>query len=1048
MARLPFQQATVLPQQNRLSAPNVPNAPGVMPTQVPGQNIQAQAFQDLGKTIGQIGITAADIYLSQAEKAKDEEEKIAIVQVGELIDIGFNEHVAGHTNNPAADATEAMLRYDLFLNGEEGVEGSGFKATVRNQYKNSSKRVKRAVEQLLNSSDIQTRQRLKIQAIDRNNSFQVSQAVVKGKQSLFEYGQNLGESNEYFVATAPLDETAFTTKLGNDLNEAISSALEGLTPAQQTAARQRLQADSLRMAQGVIQLRDNFIKEELRADYARKEVELLKSTAPREERLADYEQDQLEKAKKRLIDPDDVIKLVVAFEQRLDDADFANGKLTDPEGLLEKLKTDDSFLPTLNLREIRAEKILQLESFIQTKKRQGLGAVRKDIAFATAAILSGDEDNPQKVFYESEDNINNLVSQLPDENERTIARGQINYAKLTVNTLQDLAIKDIVELEQVKETLRPPLFFDGVSNLELDKFKTIYNRSLKIIEEFQKERKENGASFYQRNEGESAFNAAVLEQVVDEQLRYLKLDNTQNLTPQELRGLLQGGYQGHTIRLFSDQDIMVLANQYRGTQNGAERKRLLQTIEAEAGTLFGPLVMVELARKETEDGIALPYRAMLYTEMREDGTIQNLYNAEVNAKNNRANVRQLFGNANESIANVQQAMVANDQVQSFFNSFKIDPGADAVRTEFQELMLDYVLELGNRMPVMSLGDAVDKMAEHIVQENYEFIQPNPDTAPTRLKKSQMGIHSAGEIEQALIQYTDRLLAERESPEADLAATDDLYAWKVRGDESGLELVFLNENRGAQFSSRQKILSFSELMVVTEDYKNARTAVIGEEAITERIVAPATELQDSQELDPAAQEREAMRAQFRAQREAAAEKTDEEPVSIEHDSQDRAELLEEAQKQDPAAQERQRIREKLRTSRKAPAEQPEEEPADNSMLPVGVGRTGDPVLEKEIEKRYGAAQRRMRTQVRQFIEGSDGRIPPEMASIIEAQIDMHLDNASQFMRYNDPNKKDRGSYTEESLPLLAEELAIARSYQQLLEDIKASEGFRQDMRDKE
>ena len=73
MARLPFQQASVLPQQNRLSAPNVPNAPGVMPTQVPGQNIQAQAFQDLGKTIRQIGITAADIYLSQAEKAKDEE---------------------------------------------------------------------------------------------------------------------------------------------------------------------------------------------------------------------------------------------------------------------------------------------------------------------------------------------------------------------------------------------------------------------------------------------------------------------------------------------------------------------------------------------------------------------------------------------------------------------------------------------------------------------------------------------------------------------------------------------------------------------------------------------------------------------------------------------------------------------------------------------------------------------------------------------------------------------------------------------------------------
>ena len=70
MARLPFQQATVLPQQNRLSAPNVPNAPGPMDVSVPGGGAQNRALMSLGESIAKIGRTAADIYLTQAEKEK------------------------------------------------------------------------------------------------------------------------------------------------------------------------------------------------------------------------------------------------------------------------------------------------------------------------------------------------------------------------------------------------------------------------------------------------------------------------------------------------------------------------------------------------------------------------------------------------------------------------------------------------------------------------------------------------------------------------------------------------------------------------------------------------------------------------------------------------------------------------------------------------------------------------------------------------------------------------------------------------------------------
>jgi len=110
-------------------------------------------------------------------------------------------------------------------------------------------------------------------------------------------------------------------------------------------------------------------------------------------------------------------------------------------------------------------------------------------------------------------------------------------------------------------------------------------------------------------------------------------------------------------------------------------------------------------------------------------------------------------------------------------------------------------------------------ADHLVTDNYVFIQPNPETVKVRLKNSQIKTLPAGKVEEALTQYTEQLLAERRQGMIDLAGSDDLWAWKVRGDEKGLELVFLNENRGVQYSSRQIIMPFDELLQITEKHMN-------------------------------------------------------------------------------------------------------------------------------------------------------------------------------------------------------------------------------------
>ena len=103
----------------------------------------------------------------------------------------------------------------------------------------------------------------------------------------------------------------------------------------------------------------------------------------------------------------------------------------------------------------------------------------------------------------------------------------------------------------------------------------------------------------------------------------------------------------------------------------------------------------------------------------------------------------------------------------------------------------------------------------------------------------------------------------------------------------------------------------------------------------------------------------------------------------------------------------------------------------TRVPVGIAPTDDVVLEREIKKRFGAASRSIRDQVQQYIIQDDGIIAEGSFRFLEAQRDMHLDNASAYMRYNDTNKQDRGTYTSGALPLLAEELAMALVYQELI-----------------
>ena len=198
MARLPFQQATVLPQQNRLQAPSVPNAPGPMPTEVPGANARYQALQSLGESIAKIGRTAADIYLTQAEKEQDEQAKIDIVQGGQFYDDQFNGFLTDLEKDPT-DSAGAMIRYESFI--------TGLRETFQEQYKGKPKRVRNAVQQILDNKDVQVKHLVQMQAVRRQQKADVSQRATKVVEALGVAAQGLDA--DFFASTAQQGEQEF-----------------------------------------------------------------------------------------------------------------------------------------------------------------------------------------------------------------------------------------------------------------------------------------------------------------------------------------------------------------------------------------------------------------------------------------------------------------------------------------------------------------------------------------------------------------------------------------------------------------------------------------------------------------------------------------------------------------------------------------------------------------------------------------------------------------------------------------------------------------------
>jgi len=816
MARLPFQQATVLPQQNRLQAPSVPNAPGPMPTEVPGANARYQALQSLGESIAKIGRTAADIYLTQAEKEQDEQAKIAIVEYGQFRDQARNAFFRSLEEDPPVDMADAMARYEQFYTGgdENDANANGLYQQTQRFLKGKSKRVQKAVTQLFDDKRVADQDLLAMQEIRKQQAVRVGDSVTAGRERLTAKMQDL--TPEALTRFNNVDPTERRNLIATELQEAIAPALDDLSPGLRLQAEERLRSTVESTAGQYFNAIENFQESKLRAFYVNEEDRILRSPGGRDERLGELEDMLTAMSSENLITPEQAADNLIKYGQAIDSGDIKtlrdSGDIAVVAGLLESLRNDEESFPSLTTNE-RAREIELTRSRLETLQDRATRQVRSNLVLTVSAILDPNLEPKDRAQLESTTALEAQLANIPDETTKQVFRGLHSYAKDSYRTISNLGERSKAELIQAEEDLTPPRFIGGALNEDFSLFDAIYKNSVGQINAVRKQRESNGASFYQRPEGTSGLDYANLQGKIATQLRYYGYQNPENLKPRELRGL----WQANAVRLFSDQEVAEEKARYDQLTTGAEKNAYMIDLERRSGTL-APLVSAELARKHAADGgIGLPYHAQLYKEVSNPAVLENLHAAEQNSEVNRRQVRDRFGGANETLQNVRTEMLANDAILDFFDSFKSDPGATPVVNNLSEFMVDYILEMGNR-PNVTLDDAVDMAARHLVEENYSFLQSNGETAPLLIRTELLDGLPAGSAETALTVYTENLFAERKQGLVDLAGSDDLWTWTAKGDGSGIELLLFNQER-AQFVTSGVVLPFNELRIITEKHMN-------------------------------------------------------------------------------------------------------------------------------------------------------------------------------------------------------------------------------------
>jgi len=323
-----------------------------------------------------------------------------------------------------------------------------------------------------------------------------------------------------------------------------------------------------------------------------------------------------------------------------------------------------------------------------------------------------------------------------------------------------------------------------------------------------------------------------LKTIITDQLIYKGLFDLNSKEPQTFptpMQLAQEVSQGK-LSIWSKKIAEAEENTWKGlteTGSGLQKQAYIEKKIAEYGE-YAPVVLQQMFRM---DGFS---RAdQLYTVIDDETLLNNLNQAQKNAKANRGNVKIIFDDDYESYEELRTEIGTEKEFQDFLLTYHRN-GQD--RDALLDLYTDYALWL--KTENMSKGNVIDdpKKASvylHLIKDQYEVIDGGKGSnVKVRIPLGELEGRNKDNANNGLEQFTKALLQERKDNEAwnwvrkedessflGISTGDDLYQWKTNSDESGLTLLFYNERLGAHvpatYNGRTATLTWKMLREITD-----------------------------------------------------------------------------------------------------------------------------------------------------------------------------------------------------------------------------------------
>lgn len=412
------------------------------------------------------------------------------------------------------------------------------------------------------------------------------------------------------------------------------------------------------------------------------------------------------------------------------------------------------------------------------------------------------------------------------------------YMMLIREDAGDLTSLSNTQLKELEERLNPSkqgLTLDDLGRFKKPVMEKAYGALLATTSAIRKRRAKDQADIgvdKVMKLGQDIMSEDGLKTIITDQLNYqgrIDLDSKepQNFpTPMQLSQEVSQG----KLSIWSKKIAEREKDTWKGltdTGSGLQKKKYIEKMIGEYGD-YAPVVLQQMFKM---DGFS---RAdQLYTVIDDENLLNNLNQAQKNAKANEGNVKIYFDDEYESYEDLRTEIGTEKEFQNFLLTYH-RKGQD--RDALLDLYTDYAIWL--KAENISKGNVIndEKKASvylHLIKDQYEVIDGGPGSnVKVRIPLGELEGRNKDNANNGLEQFSKALLQERKDNEAwnwvrkedessflGIKTGDDLYQWKTNSDESGLTLLFHNQRLGAHvpatYNGRTATLTWKMLREITD-----------------------------------------------------------------------------------------------------------------------------------------------------------------------------------------------------------------------------------------